>query len=235
MVFLDKNSKKKIDCVLNDIAGLGKFQSKLICKRFGFQKNCNLTNLNSSTLESLKNYLSSNYILDKSLVQTTNNNVKIKMDLGTYEGKRHNLGYPVRGQRTLSNGKTQRHLHKFRFHYDFKSFSYNFFKNQRKSNKKKIIKSKILKKKQVRRYEQKFYDKSSSNLKSTDSLKKIQLRKKKENLAYLKKLYKVKSDRRKQIDTKFEREHARARETHPYFLNIKRANDRKKKKLLRKQ
>merc|ERR1712224_536443 len=51
--------------------------------------------------------------------------------------------------------------------------------------------------------------------------------KKKENLAYLKKLDKVKSDRRKQIDKKFEREHAKARETHPYFLNIKRANDSK--------
>jgi len=233
MVFLDKNSKKKIDYVLTDIVGLGKFQSKFICQKFGFQKNCNLTDLNSSTLESLKNYLSSNYILDKSLVQTINSNVKRKMDLGIYEGKRHNLGYPVRGQRTLSNGKTQRHLHKFRFHYDFKLFGHNFFKNQRKSKKKKIIKSKILKKKQAR-YERKFYNKVSSNFKSTDSFKKIQLQKKKENLAYLKKLDKVKSDRRKQIDKKFEREHAKARETHPYFLNIKRANDRKKKKLLHK-
>jgi len=146
MVFLDKNSKKKIDYVLTDIAGLGKSQSKFICKKFGFQKNCNLTDLNSSTLESLKNYLSSNYILDKLLVQTINSNVKSKMDLGIYEGKRHNLGYPVRGQRTLSNGKTQRHLHKFRFHYDFKLFGHNFFKNQRKSKKKKLLNLQFLKK-----------------------------------------------------------------------------------------
>jgi len=33
---------------------------------------------------------------------------KKKIDLGIYQGKRHNLGYPVRGQRTLSNGKTQK-------------------------------------------------------------------------------------------------------------------------------
>merc|ERR1712032_1680229 len=115
-------------------------------------------------------------------------------DLGIYEGKRHNLGYPVRGQRTLSNGKTQRHLHKFRFHYDFKLFGHNFFKNQRKSKKKKLLNLQFLKKKQVR-YNQQFDNKVSSNFKSTDNLKKIQLRKKKENLVYLNKLYKVKSDR----------------------------------------
>jgi len=35
---------------------------------------------------------------------------KKKIDLGIYQGKRHNLGYPVRGQRTLSNGKTQKKI-----------------------------------------------------------------------------------------------------------------------------
>merc|ERR1712018_476016 len=90
-------------------------------------------------MEQLKNYLTSNFKLNKSLIESTNKNVRKKMDLGTYEGKRHNLGYPVRGQRTLSNGKTQRNLHKFRFYYDSELFSHSFFKNQRKSIKKSKI------------------------------------------------------------------------------------------------
>merc|ERR1712147_402658 len=94
MVFLDKKSKKKVYQALNDLMGLGTYNAKLLCKKFGFQQKCRLQDLDSFELEQLKNHLTNNYIL------------------GIYEGKRHNLGYPVRGQRTLSNGKTQRNLHK---------------------------------------------------------------------------------------------------------------------------
>merc|ERR1739848_945176 len=94
------------------------------------------------------NYLTDNFLLDKLLIGQVNKNVKNKIDLGTYKGKRHNLGYPVRGQRTLSNGKTQRNLHKFRFSYNAELFSHSFFKNKRKSFKnKKIAKLKSEKKK----------------------------------------------------------------------------------------
>merc|ERR1711862_854729 len=129
--------------VLNEILGLGNYNTKLLCKKFGFQQKCTLKDLDSFELEQLKNYLSSNFTLDKLLVAKVNKNVKKKIDLGTYEGKRHNLGYPVRGQRTLSNGKTQRNLHRFRFYYNTDLFSHSFFKNKRKSSKNKKKKKKL--------------------------------------------------------------------------------------------
>merc|ERR1712048_1282428 len=93
-----------------------------------------------------------NFLLGKSLTEQTNKNVKKKIDLGIYKGKRHNLGYPVRGQRTLSNGKTQRNLHKFRFYYNADLFNHSFFKNKRKSSKnKKIAKLKSKKKKRKKK------------------------------------------------------------------------------------
>merc|ERR1712190_418325 len=115
---------------------------------------CTLNNLDSFELEQLKNYLTNNFLLDQLVIENMNKNVKKKIDLGTYEGKRHNLGYPVRGQRTLSNGKTQRNLYKFRFYYDSDLFSHVYFKNQRKSIKKKKIKklSKINQNKNVRNF-----------------------------------------------------------------------------------
>merc|ERR1712217_976160 len=106
MVFLEKNPKKKIYQVLNDLIGLSNSNSNTICKKFGFQKTCTIKNIESSDLEQLKNYLKNNFILDKLLIDKNNKNVKSKIDLGTYLGKRHKLGYPVRGQRTLPNGKT---------------------------------------------------------------------------------------------------------------------------------
>merc|ERR1739848_664985 len=131
-VFLEKNSQKTIYQVLNNFVGLSNSNSKKLCKKFGFQKRCTVKDLDSVDLEHLNNFL-----LGTSLTDQINKNVKNKIDLGTYKGKRHNLGYPVRGQRTLSNGKTQRNLHKFRFYYNAELFSHSFFKNKRKSFKNK--------------------------------------------------------------------------------------------------
>ena len=225
MVFIDKNSKKKIYQVLQNITGLGKSNTMFICKKFGFQKNCTLKDLDISKFELLKNYLGSNYVLDKVLNQKMNHDVKNKINLGTYVGKRHNLGYPVRGQRTLSNGRTQRNLHKFRFHYDLDLFRHRFFTNQRKSKKKKkIMQLKVIKaKKQKRVYFKK------PLLKKVPSSAEIKQKKKDANLAYLEKLNKIKAERKAQIERNFQREHAKAVKTHPYFLNIQKSKAKKNK------
>merc|ERR1712157_38964 len=167
-----KNSEKKVSQVLSNLVGLSTSNSNFICKKLGFQKKCILKNLDSFELEQLKNYLTNNFLLDKSLIDEMKRNVKKKIDLGIYSGKRHNLGYPVRGQRTLSNGKTQRYLHKFRFYYDSQLYSHSFFKNQRKS----------FKNKKIAKFEAQ--------------------KKKKEKAAYLVKLNKIKAERKKQVDVK---------------------------------
>merc|ERR1712048_393053 len=96
---------------------------------------------------------------------------------------------------TLSNGKTQRNLHKFRFYYNADLFNHSFFKNKRKSSKnKKIAKLKSKKKKK---------------------------KKKAAKLNYLKKLNKIKAERQKRVDLKLTRDFKEAKKTHPYFLNIK--------------
>merc|ERR1711939_805053 len=107
------NSEKKIYQVLINIAGLSSSNSQFICKKFGFQKECTFKDLDSSDFEQLRNYLLNNFFLEKLLTEQVSKNVKKKIDLGTYQGKRHNLGYPVRGQRTLSNGKTQKNYISF--------------------------------------------------------------------------------------------------------------------------
>merc|ERR1739848_746056 len=67
MVFLDRNSNKKIYQVLTHIVGLSSSNSHFICKKFGFQKECTLKNLDSLDFEQLKNYLLNNFFLEKLL------------------------------------------------------------------------------------------------------------------------------------------------------------------------
>jgi small subunit ribosomal protein S13 len=229
MVFLDKNSNKKVYQALNEILGLGNFNTKLLCKKFGFQPKSTLKDLDSFELEQLKNYLTSNFTLDKLLIEKINKNVKKKIDLGTYEGKRHNLGYPVRGQRTLSNGKTQRNLHRFRFYYDSDLFSHVYFKKKRQSAKnKKIKKLGVLNRNNFRNYE--VSNSSITGSINTNNLVKKIKKNENNNTSYLKKLEKIKVERKLQIDRKFKKDHNQAMQTHPYFLNIQKSKAKKNKK-----
>jgi small subunit ribosomal protein S13 len=235
MVFLEKNSEKKVSQVLSNLVGLSTSNSNFICKKLGFQKKCILKNLDSFELEQLKNYLTNNFLLDKSLIDEMKRNVKKKIDLGIYSGKRHNLGYPVRGQRTLSNGKTQRYLHKFRFYYDSQLYSHSFFKNQRKSFKnKKIAKFKAQKKKKEEKVQQLKTEKALKRRYNNQQIYKHLVneaqKKKKEKAAYLVKLNKIKAERKKQVDVKLVKDYKEAQKSHPYFLNIEKGKAKKNKK-----
>jgi small subunit ribosomal protein S13 len=53
--------------------------------------------------------------IDFSLYLFDKKNIDKYISLNTYRGKRHKLGYPVRGQRTRSNARTARHINKPRF------------------------------------------------------------------------------------------------------------------------
>ena len=232
MVFLDKKSKKKVYQALNDITGLGNYNAKLLCNKFGFQQKCRLKDLDSFELEQLKNHLTNNYTLGKELTRNMNKDVKKKIDLGTYEGKRHNLGYPVRGQRTLSNGKTQRKLYKFRSYYNSDLVSYVYFKNKRKSiknkKKKKLSENKNLNIANMHTSNVKKFNTASSGI---NTFKSVNSKTNKNNkISYLKKLEKVKAERKIQIDHKFKKDHQNAMKTHPYFVNIQKSQARKEAK-----
>jgi ribosomal protein S13 len=47
---------------------------------------------------------------DKKLTENVKNNIKFLIKIKTYKGTRHKLKYPVRGQRTHTNGKTTKKI-----------------------------------------------------------------------------------------------------------------------------
>merc|ERR1739847_194506 len=105
--------------------------------------------------------------------------------------------------RTLSNGKTQKKLYKFRFYYDSELFSHNFFKNQRKSTKQKKISNLKKKKNYFQKTESKYKNSSYIRNNSKNLILKQLKKKEDKNIVYLKKLEKIKSERKAQIETNF--------------------------------
>ena len=89
------------------------------------------------------------------------------------------------------------------------------------------MKLKVIKEKKKKVYSQLSFKKIRS---SQETTQKVNAKKKKDaNLAYLDKLNKIKAERKAQVEKNFLRDHAKAVKTHPYFLNIQKANAKKKK------
>ncbi|HBL11758.1 MAG TPA: 30S ribosomal protein S13, partial [Cyanobacteria bacterium UBA11162] len=56
----------------------------------------------------LRAAVESNYQVEGDLRRWEAMNIKRLVDIGTYRGRRHRMGLPVRGQRTRTNARTRR-------------------------------------------------------------------------------------------------------------------------------
>jgi small subunit ribosomal protein S13 len=95
---------------LTTIYGLGLARSILICRLCGIQKNAMISSLNSSQWRRLKNIINLHFVVGSRLIQEKKENLKFLIDLNSYKGFRHKKKFPVRGQRTRTNAKTQRRV-----------------------------------------------------------------------------------------------------------------------------
>jgi small subunit ribosomal protein S13 len=56
----------------------------------------------------LREYIDANYKVEGDLRRQTQQDVKRKIEIGSYQGVRHRRGLPVRGQRTHTNARTRK-------------------------------------------------------------------------------------------------------------------------------
>jgi len=126
--FIDQiiNSKQKLSISLTKIKGLGWKRASFICQKLGLQKNSIFEDLDSETKDLLKLYIEEYFTVNKHLDREISKNINFLVNSKTYRGKRHKLSYPVKGQRTKTNSKTQRALSRSRFSNSLKEVSSNF-------------------------------------------------------------------------------------------------------------
>jgi small subunit ribosomal protein S13 len=99
--------KKSIIFALMRIAGLGKTNAALICKKLGFACNLKVTNLSRSQQNKLKYLIeNSDLKLAGDLKRLKSRRIKSLIFMRSYRGLRISQGLPVRGQRTHTNART---------------------------------------------------------------------------------------------------------------------------------
>jgi len=102
---------KSVFTALSTIFGIGKNISKIICNKLSITFSYKVKDLTELQKHIIIQELE-NYIIEQELKKNIIENVITLVKIGSYKGIRHNAGLPTRGQRTRTNGKTQKYLNK---------------------------------------------------------------------------------------------------------------------------
>ncbi len=105
---VDLPRDKRIEIGLTYIYGIGLTRSKEILASTGVNPDIRVKDLSDTDVTALRESVEANYEVEGDLRRLESLNIKRLMDIGTYRGRRHRMGLPVRGQRTRTNARTRR-------------------------------------------------------------------------------------------------------------------------------
>ncbi len=105
---VDLPRDKRVEIGLTYIYGIGLTLSKAVLQATGVNPDTRVKDLSDADVAALRAEVEGNYQVEGDLRRLESLNIKRLMDIGTYRGRRHRLGLPVRGQRTRTNARTRR-------------------------------------------------------------------------------------------------------------------------------
>jgi small subunit ribosomal protein S13 len=100
-------NQQHADIALTAIFGIGRSRARMICAAAGVNHTSKIKDLSDTQMDKLREQVSK-IAVEGDLRREISMNIKRLIDLGTWRGKRHRLGLPVRGQRTRTNARTRK-------------------------------------------------------------------------------------------------------------------------------
>jgi small subunit ribosomal protein S13 len=95
------------EIALTAIYGVGRSRARLICAAAGVNTASKIKDLSDADMDRLREQVGK-FATEGDLRREISMNIKRLMDLGSWRGKRHRAGLPVRGQRTRTNARTRK-------------------------------------------------------------------------------------------------------------------------------
>jgi small subunit ribosomal protein S13 len=105
---VDIPREKRLEISLTYIFGIGRTTAQKICAATGMDVNTRVRDLTEEEVTRLRNWIDANLKVEGDLRRDIQQDIKRKMEIGSYQGIRHRRGLPVRGQRTHTNARTRK-------------------------------------------------------------------------------------------------------------------------------
>jgi len=105
---VDLPREKRVEVGLTYIFGLGRTRALETLKGTRVNPNTRVRDLSEEEVVRLREWIDGHYKVEGDLRREVAQDIKRKIEIGSYQGIRHRLGLPVRGQRTHTNARTRK-------------------------------------------------------------------------------------------------------------------------------
>jgi small subunit ribosomal protein S13 len=108
LVGVDLPRDKRLEVALTYIFGIGKTRAHELLAATGIDPDLRTSALGDDDLVKLRDYIEANFQIEGDLRREVTADIRRKVEIGSYQGRRHRQGLPVRGQRTKTNARTRK-------------------------------------------------------------------------------------------------------------------------------
>ncbi len=105
---VDIPREKRLEISLTYVYGIGRTTAQQICAAADLDVNTRVRDLTEEEVARIRTYVDANLKVEGDLRRDVAQDIKRKMEIGSYQGVRHRRGLPVRGQRTHTNARTRK-------------------------------------------------------------------------------------------------------------------------------
>lgn len=103
---------KRFFLTLQNLFGVGGVYSLYLCSRIGISVKAYIRDVSYKKVRILNRILVSEGVFEIELSRLIRSKIQRKISIRSYEGRRHTMSLPVRGQNTKNNRKTSKKLNK---------------------------------------------------------------------------------------------------------------------------
>ena len=105
---VDLPREKRVEIALTYIFGIGRTRAQKTVAETGISPDVRVKDLTEDDLVRLRDWIDANYRVEGDLRREVASDIRRKIEIGSYQGRRHRMGLPVRGQRTKTNARTRK-------------------------------------------------------------------------------------------------------------------------------
>ncbi|QYJ04089.1 30S ribosomal protein S13 [Nocardioides panacisoli] len=108
LVGVDLPRDKRIEVALTYIYGIGRTSAQKVLAATGISPDLRVHELGDAELVKLRDEIEANFQTEGDLRREVQADIRRKIEIGSYQGRRHRQGLPVRGQRTKTNARSRK-------------------------------------------------------------------------------------------------------------------------------